>query len=423
MSEASTEAEPAGGRPPSRSIFYDRSFSLFAVMRLFNSAAIQMLNVAVGWQVYELTSNPLDLGFVGLAQFGPVLLLFLAAGIVADRFNRLLIVVVTNLIHAAIGIVFLAYALSGGQSAWPIFAVLVVHGATRAFHQPTSNALLANIVEREQFAAAVAASSAVLKAGYLLGPALGGFLIALIGMWVYLIVAVFFAIAGLATIPIKVLAAQRTTQRVDLATVLGGFAFVWQKKIILGAITLDLIAVLFSGIMGLLPVFARDILQVGPEGLGIMRTTPAVGAVVVGILLTYLPAPRHMGPVLFVAMFVLGAATVAFSLSEVFWFSLVMLAVWGGADMLSVYIRQTIMQVATPDEMRGRANAVSTVAINASNELGDFRAGLMAAWITTVPAVLVGGLVTIAATGLWWRLFPDLKQVDRISDLYPDRKV
>ena len=418
MPEPSTEPEPADPASTQRSVFRDRSFMLFAVMRLFNSAATQMLNVAVGWQVYELTSNPLDLGFIGLAQFGPVLLLFLAAGIVADRFDRRLIVVVTNLIHAAIAGIFLAYALAGGQVVWPIFLVLTIHGAARAFFQPTGNALLANIVERERFPAAVAASSAVLKAGYMLGPAIGGFVIAFVGMWVYLAVAVCFAIAGLATIPIKVLSAQRTRQQVNLATVLGGFAFVWQKKIMLGAITLDLIAVLFSGIMGLLPVFARDILQVGPEGLGIMRTTPALGSLLVGLLLTYMPPPRHMGPILLVSMLILGASTVAFSLSEVFWFSLIMLAIWGGSDMLSVYIRQTIMQVATPDEMRGRVNAVSTVAINASNEIGDFRAGLMAAWITTVPAVLVGGIVTIAATGLWFRMFPDLRRLDRVSDLY-----
>jgi len=415
MTEASTEPDSDGGRPPPLS--RNRSFLCFAVLRLFNSAALQMLNVAVGWQVYELTNDPLDLGFVGLAQFAPVFVLFLVAGVVSDRFSRRTIAVVTNLIHAAIAGLFLAYALAGGQSALPIFALLAVHGAARAFFQPTVNALLANIVAREQFAAAVAASSSVLKAGFMLGPAIGGILIAVIGLWVYLIVAIGFAIAGLAAIPIALATTRRITQRVDVHTVLGGFAFIGEKKILLGAITLDLLAVLFSGIMGMLPVFAKDILEVGPEGLGIMRTTPAVGSLVVGILLTRVPAIRRMGPILFVANLILGASTIAFSLSDVFWFSILMLAIWGGSDMLSVYIRQTIMQLATPDEMRGRVNAVSSVAINASNELGDFRAGLMAAWITTVPAVLVGGVVTMAVTGLWWRLFPDLRNVDRVSDL------
>lgn len=415
MTEASTEPYSGAGGPPPLS--RNRSFLCFAVLRLFNSAALQMLNVAVGWQVYELTNDPLDLGFVGLAQFAPVFVLFLVAGVVSDRFSRRTIAVVTNLIHAAIAGLFLAYALAGGQSALPIFALLAIHGAARAFFQPTVNALLANIVAREQFAAAVAASSSVLKAGFMLGPAIGGVLIAVIGLWVYLVVAVGFAIAGLAAIPIALAATRRTAQRIDLQTVLGGFAFIGEKKILFGAITLDLLAVLFSGIMGMLPVFAKDILEVGPEGLGIMRTTPAVGSLIVGILLTRVPAIRRMGPTLFVANLVLGASTIAFSLSDVFWFSILMLAIWGGSDMLSVYIRQTIMQLATPDEMRGRVNAVSSVAINASNELGDFRAGLMAAWITTVPAVLVGGGVTMAVTGLWWRLFPDLKNVDRVSDL------
>jgi predicted MFS family arabinose efflux permease len=337
--------------------------------------------------------------------------------VASDRFSRRTIAVVTNVIHAAIAGLFLAYSLAGGQSVLPIFALLAVHGSARAFFQPTVNALLANVVAREQFSAAVAASSSVLKAGYLLGPAIGGVLIAAIGLWVYLVVAVGFAIAGLAAIPIALAGTRRTTQRLDLQTVLGGFAFIGEKKILLGAITLDLLAVLFSGIMGMLPVFAKDILEVGPEGLGVMRTTPAVGSLIVGILLTRLPAIRHMGATLFIASLILGASTIAFSLSDVFWFSILMLALWGGSDMLSVYIRQIIMQLATPDEMRGRVNAVSSVAINASNELGDFRAGLMAAWITTVPAVLVGGVVTMAVTGLWWRLFPDLRNVDRVSDL------
>lgn len=415
MNDASTEPGSAPSRPLPLS--RNRSFICFAVLRLFNSAALQMLNVAVGWQVYELTGNPLDLGFVGLAQFAPVLVLFLIAGVVSDRFSRRMITIVTNLLHTGIAGLFLAYALSGGQSALPIFALLVVHGSARSFFQPTANALLANIVPREQFAAAVAASSSVLKAGFMLGPALGGILIAVIGFWVYLVVAIGFAIAGLAAIPIVAGASRRVTQRINLETILGGFTFIGEKKILLGAITLDLLAVLFSGIMGMLPVFAKDILHVGPEGLGIMRTTPAVGSLIIGLLLTRVPAARHMGQTLFVSTLILGASTIAFSLSTVFWFSIVMLLIWGGTDMLSVYVRQTIMQLATPDEMRGRVNAVSSVAINASNELGDFRAGLMAAWITTVPAVLVGGVVTIIVTGLWWRLFPDLRNIDRVSDL------
>jgi MFS family permease len=277
MTEVSTEPYSAGGGSPPP-LSRNRSFLCFAVLRLFNSAALQMLNVAVGWQVYELTNDPLDLGFVGLAQFIPVFLLFLVAGVVSDRFSRRTITAVANLIHAAIAGLFLAYSLAGGQSALPIFALLAVHGAARAFFQPTVNALLANIVAREQFAAAVAASSSVLKAGYMLGPAIGGVLIAVIGLWVYLVVAVGFAIAGLAAVPIALAGARRAAQRIDLQTVLGGFVFINKKKIVLGAITLDLLAVLFSGIMGMLPVFAKDILEVGPEGLGIMRTTPAVGS-------------------------------------------------------------------------------------------------------------------------------------------------
>lgn len=412
-----TDTERPGSPEPALSLYRNRSFLCFAVMRIFNSAAIQMLNVAVGWQVYELTGDPLDLGLIGLAQFAPVLVLFLVSGLVADRFNRRLICVVTNLLQAGICGFFLAYALSGGVLVWPIFALLLTYGAARSFFQPTVNSVVANVVPREQFAAAVALSSSVLKAGFMLGPAIGGVLIALIGVWVYLVVGICFAIAGVAAIPMILIGVSRSTQRIDLTTVLGGFAFVWRKKIMLGAITLDLLAVLFSGIMGLLPVFAKDILHVGPEGLGLMRTMPAVGGLLVGIVLTQLPAPRRMGPTLFIATVILGASTLAFSLSEIFWLSLALLALWGGTDMLSVYVRQTIMQVATPDDMRGRVNAVSSVAINASNELGDFRAGLMAGWMTTVPAVLFGGIVTMVVTLAWAKIFPDLRRVDRIEDL------
>jgi MFS family permease len=417
MPEPSAGADAVGRAAPPVSIYRNRSFLCFAVMRVFNSAALQMLNVAVGWQVYEMTGDPLDLGLIGLAQFGPVFALVLVSGLVADRFSRRNICVVTNFVHTAIAGAFLTYALAGGREAWPIFLILVVHGSARSFFQPTVNSVLANVVPREQFATAVALSSSVLKAGYLLGPAIGGFLIAWIGLWVYLVVAVCFAIASLAAMPMVLEGVRRASRAITLDTVLGGFAFVWRRKVVLGAITIDLIAVLFSGIVGLLPVYAKDILQVGPEGLGIMRTMPAVGALVVGLVLTLLPEPRHMGATLFLSTLVLGIATLGFAVSEAFWLSILLLAILGGSDMLSVYIRQTIMQVSTPDEMRGRVNAVSSVAINASNELGDFRAGLMAAWITTVPAVAVGGIVTIAVAGLWARLFPQLRRIDRIADL------
>ncbi len=417
MPTASPGTEPDEPAVLPGSLYHNPNFLCFGVMRIFNSAALQMLSVAVGWQVYELTGDPFDLGLVGLAQFLPVLALFLVSGLVADRFNRRSICIITNLIAAAISGLFLYYALTEGAAVWPIFLLLVAHGSAKTFFQPTVNAILANVVPREQFATAVAVSSSLLKAGFMLGPAIGGFLIVIIGMWVYLVVAICFAIAGLAAIPIVLSGVKRSTNRIDLETVLGGFSFVWRKKIMLGAITLDLIAVLFSGIMGLLPVFAKDILHVGPEGLGIMRTMPAVGGLLVGIALTQMPSPRHMGPTLFISTFILGASTIAFACSEVFWFSILMLTVWGGSDMLSVYVRQTIMQIATPDEMRGRVNAVSSVAINASNELGDFRAGLMAAWITAIPAVVVGGIVTIATTLAWARMFPDLRSIDRIDSL------
>jgi len=204
---------------------------------------------------------------------------------------------------------------------------------------------------------------------------------------------------------------------VSLQTIMGGFTYIWNNKIVLGAVSIDLLAVLFGGVMGLLPVFASDILHVGPSGLGVMRAMPGFGSLIVGVLLTQIAAPRYMGPTLFFSLAVFGLSITVFSLSETFWISLLALGIYGAADMVSVYVRQTLVQIATPDAMRGRVSAVNAVSINASNELGDFRAGVMAGGIGTVPAVLVGGLTTVAVTVLWMKLFPSISRIDRLDQI------
>jgi hypothetical protein len=249
----------------------------------------------------------------------------------------------------------------------------------------------------------------------LVGPAMGGVLMAAIGDWVYLAILVAFVAAAFSAGVIAVPLTIRTSERSGLSTVFEGLGFIWRKKIVLGAVSIDLLAVLFGGVMGLLPVFASDILHVGPEGLGLMRAMPAIGALGVGLVLAQLSSPGGMGPVLFASLAAFGASIIVFSLSTWFWVSLLALAVYGAADMVSVYVRQTLVQVATPDGMRGRVSAVNSVSINASNELGDFRAGVMAAGIGTVPAVLVGGIVTLCVGAVWWRFFPDLGRVDRLD--------
>jgi MFS family permease len=402
---------PAG----SRSLVRNRDFVLFVCARLTNIFGIQILEVAVGWHLYQMTSNPLDLGLVGLSQFAPVLLLFLVAGVAADHFDRRGIIVVCNLVHGTAAVILLFIAMSDQKQTWPIFAVMVVNGAARGFFQPASQAILPNIVSKELFPNALAYATSINRIGQLGGPALGGILIAVTGNWVYVGAASMFAAAAVAA---GLIAVRLVIRQVSgLNSILDGFRFIWRRKIVLGAMSMDLLAVFFGGIVGIMPVFARDVLHVGPEGFGLMRAMPAMGSLTVALVLAQLVAPRHMGRLLFMALTAFGAAIVVFSLSSVLWLSLLALTVYGAADMISVYVRQTLVQLATPDAMRGRVSAVNSVSITASNELGDFRAGTMGAAIGTIPAILIGGLVTLGVAAAWSRLFPELRRVDRLDQV------
>ncbi|GHD48823.1 MFS transporter [Thalassobaculum fulvum] len=396
----------------------NRDFLLFVSGRTSNTIAVQALTVAVGWHVYQVTGDPVDLGLVGLAQFAPALALFLVSGLASDRFDRKRIQVACNLTHMVVVGLLIAILSHDDGAVWPILAVLVLHGAARSFFHTASQAILPNLVPRPQFPNAIAYSSSASKAAQLIGPALGGLLIAWTGDGVYWVILATFAVSAASVGAIGARLKVQAPEPFGLAMILGGFSYVWRNKLVLGAISIDLMAVLFGGVMGLLPVFASDVLHVGPDGLGVMRAMPAVGSLVIGLALTQIAAPRQMGPAFFVALAIFGASIVVFSLSETFWLSLLALGVYGGADMVSVYIRQTLVQIATPDGMRGRVSAVNSVAINASNELGDFRAGMMAGAIGSVPSVLVGGIVTIGITALWWRLFPGIRRVDRLDDLF-----
>ncbi len=406
----------ADGRAPA-ALGQNRDFLLFIVSRLTNVLGTQIVTVAVGWHVYLMTGDPLDLGLIGLSQFAPGLALFLVAGMVADRFDRRSILIACNGAHLAASGLLLLYAVSDRVAVWPIFAILVIHGTARSFYFTASQAILPNLVPGRQFPQAVAWSSTVNKAAQLGGPAAGGLLVAATGDLVYLAGLLVFAVAAVSAAMIGVRLTVHAREPFGLRTVLGGFDFIRGKPIVLGAISIDLIAVLFGGVMGLLPVFARDVLHVGAEGLGIMRAMPALGSLAVGLALTRIASPRRMGPLFFASLAVFGVSIMVFGLSEIYWLSLAALVVYGAADMVSVYIRVTLVQLATPDAMRGRVSAVNGVAINASNELGDFRAGVMAAAIGTVPAVLAGGAVTLAVTALWPRLFPQMTKVDRLEDV------
>ena len=397
-------------------ILKDRNFLYFLLSRTANGMGIHILTVAVAWHVYQLTKDPLDLGYIGLAQFAPHFVFFLVAGMAADRLDRRAILGICNIVHliSVALLMFVLWGNIGGVGA--ILAILVVHGTARAFFHTASQAILPNLVSTAMFPKAVAYSSSANKVAQLSGPALGGILVAYAGDWAYYTTVAMFAVAGFASVMIRGALHVRSAEPMGLATLLGGFNYVWRNKVVLGAVSIDLVAVLFGGVMGLLPIYAADILHVGAEGLGVMRAMPGVGSLIMGVALTRIAAPSRMGPALFIALAVFGGSIIVFSLSQWYLLSLVALVIYGASDMVSVYIRLTLVQIATPDSMRGRVSAVNSVSINASNELGDFRAGMTAALIGTVPAVLVGGIATLAVTVLWAKLFPAMRRVDRLDD-------
>jgi len=398
------------------SLWRSPNFLKFIATRWFNSFGNQLITVTVGWQIYEMTSNPLDLGLVGLAQFAPIFLLFLPAGLAADRLNRRAIMATCNLIHVLVAGFFLYYALSGATVPWPIFTVLLIHGCARAFYSPSLSSILPNLVEKKQFPTAIAYVTSIEKLTQLAGPVLAGVLIALIGYWVYLLALVSYAIAAGCAALLVSPRRERAKRAIGFAELVSGFSYVWNNKLVLGIMSMDLVAILFSGILGMLPVFARDILQVGPEGLGALRAMPGLGAVVVGLFLAQMPLRQNVGRTLIISCVVIGLSSTAFAFSEMFWLSLLLLAIFGAADMVSTNIRQTLVQLVTPDHMRGRVSAVHSVTSNASNEIGDFRAGVSAAVIGIVPAVAIGGLVTVSLSLLWWRIFPNLRNVSMYGE-------
>ena len=400
-----------------KSLIYNRNFILFLFTRSFNVIGVQIVTVAVGWYVYQLTRDPLDLGYIGLAQFAPSLALFLVAGYVLDKYDRRMTIVVSNIIHLAVVLLLLGVLFSNWGGVKTILLILVIHGIARTFFHTAAQAILPNIVASDVFPNAVAYSSSVNKAAQLIGPALGGLLLAWSEDWAYYVAGFSFLLAVCTSIVMSGQLKHKSIDRMTLKRVLSGFLYVSQNKVVLGAVSIDLVAVLLGGVMGLLPIYASDILEVGPDGLGVMRAMPGIGALFMGLALAQIAHPRYVGITMFLTLALFGGSIVIFSLSTVFWISLVALAIYGASDMVSVYIRLTLVQLATPDEMRGRVSAVNSISINASNELGDFRAGLMASGFGTVPAVFLGGLATFAVVGIWMKIFPDLVKISSFDDV------
>ncbi|RWM24863.1 MAG: MFS transporter [Mesorhizobium sp.] len=395
--------------------FRHRSYLSYWTARFLTTFATQIVSVAVGWQIYDLTRNPFDLGIVGIVQFLPSLLLVLVTGVVADRFGRRLIMTLSSLVEGGCALTLLLLTLGGLGGPLPIFVVLAIFGIARAFYGPASSSLVANLVPPQDFANAIAWNSSAWQTATIVGPVAGGLLYGLSAEIAYATAAVLMLVAALLVFTIPKPAQQTATDKPTMQTLFAGFGYIWSDKIVLGAISLDLFAVLLSGASALLPVYARDILELGPWGLGLLRSAPSVGAICVAIWLAGHPIRNHAGVVMLGAAASFGACTVLFGLSTITWLSIAALVLLGATDMFSVYIRETLIQLWTPDEVRGRVNAVNQVFVGASNELGEFRAGTMAALIGTVPAVVVGGIGAIAVVGLWAWLFPTLRQVRHLN--------
>jgi len=388
----------------------DPNFRLFLSARFLGNIATQIQSVAIGWQVYAITGNLLDLGLIGLAQFAPFIALILFAGQVADRYDRRRIIVLCHVVSMLCGLLLLGFTLLGGRSVWPVFGVLAIFGAARAFIMPAGQAIVINLVPATSFNSAVALNSSTFHLAVVLGPVLGGVLYLAGPAVAYLVATVLLALSVLLLTRMRaehrVASPDQSTSWRDLFE---GLRFVWSRPLVLGAISLDLFAVLFGGATALLPAYARDVLDIGPTGLGLLRTAPAAGAAITAGILAIRPIAEHVGRWMFGGVAVFGVATIVFGYSHDPVLSFVALALTGAGDMVSVYIRHILVQLATPDSIRGRVSAVNAVFIGASNELGEFESGVTAKWLGLVRSVIVGGVATLVVTGVWMALFPGLR--------------
>jgi MFS family permease len=404
-----------------------RDFTLFLTAKFCTSLAGQMLIVAVGWQVYQMTHRLIDLGLIGLSQFLPFVALALFAGHVADRYDRKLVIVLCNIAHIVCALALLAMTVLQVASAWPIFVALGFLGIARAFHAPAAQAIMPNLVPVAAFSNAVALNSSSWQIATVAGPSIGGIL--------YSVsetatghdsgAALVYAVSSLLLLAAILLMALTRRRRVaseseepmTWSTLFEGFRFIWRRKPVLGAISLDLFAVLFGGATALLPAFTRDVLHAGPDVFGILRAAPGVGAGVTAVLLAFQPITRRVGVWMFGGVIVFGITTIVFALTADFWIALAALSLLGAGDMVSVFIRHILVQMETPDNIRGRVSAVNSVFIGASNELGEFESGLTAAWFGLIPALVIGGVLTLGVAFLWAQVwFPMLWRMDSFDE-------
>lgn len=401
------------------SAFASRDFRVFFVSRLMSSLGQQMEVVATGWLVYSMTESAFALGLIGLASFAPVFLMTIPAGHAADRFDRRLIAIVCYLVLALGSIGLLISAMIGKDALYAVYAITMLMGTGRAFASPATQALMPTLIKPEALPNAISWGTFAWQTASIVGPALGGILYIFGPAVVFGSGTAMFLGSALCLAALKTRAERKPREPATLAVALAGFKYIRDNPMIFGAISLDLFAVLLGGAAAMLPIYARDILQTGPWGLGLLRASMSVGAILMAIALARFPLKRRAGTRLLLSVGVFGLATIGFAVSTSLIISMIMLFIMGAADMVSVYVRQTLVQIETPDAMRGRVSAVSTVFIGASNELGEFESGMMAAALGTVPSVVVGGLGAIAIVLLWAWLFPDLRKRDHL--MTPER--
>lgn len=388
--------------------------------RTLSALALQTLSVAIGWQMYDLTHSAAALGFVGLAMFFPMLILVLPAGHVSDRFNRKYIVVICLFIEAICAFILAWESLHNSISPSLIYTMLVIFGCTHCFEMPCQKTFIVNIVPPHAFPQATAFSASFFQTACILGPAVGGILYGLGADLTYTACAVSLILAAIVTFTIQFRPTQKTPMPLSIENLLGGIRFIFSRPRVLGAISLDLFAVLLGGATAMLPIYAKDILHCGPIGLGILKGASAIGALVVATYLTKYPIKHNAGHKMFIAIFIFGIATIIFGLSTHLTLSVICLAALGGADVISVVVRSTLIQLLTPNDMLGRVSAANMVFIGSSNQLGEFESGMLAAALGPVNSVVIGGVGTLIIACLWMALFPSLRKIDRLDNLKPD---
>ena len=397
------------------SLIAQRPFVLFWLTRLASSMAYQMMALLIGWKIYEITNSAFDLGLVGLIQFVPAVVLTLLIGHAADRYDRRLIIRASQSVQALAALIVTAALIAHSLDRYLLFGVVFLLACARSFEVPTGSALVPLLVPAPLISRAVAAWTSANQTAVICGPALGGLLYVVSPTIVSAVCVVLFCAAVTFVTLIRLEHAGGAREPATFASVLAGLHYIRTRRRLLGVITLDLFVVLLGGSIALLPIYARDILAVGPVGLGLLRSAPAVGALITAIALSRYPIERRLGPKMFAVVAIYGLATVVFGLSTWFPLSLAALALLGASDAVSIVIRFSLVQIETPDAMRGRVSAINYLFVGSSNTLGDFEAGTVAAWLGAVASVVIGGLGSLMVAGLWMLLFPDLRRVDRFE--------